>query len=195
MTSKTPKVDALLSKSQWREERKKLRSIILDCQLAEEVKWGKLCYTFQNNNVVMIYGLKGYCAIGFFKGSLLKDPKGVLVSPGANSQAMRQIRFTQLGEIEAMQATLKAYIKQAVEVEKAGLKVDFQEGRALDIPAEFQEKMNESPALKAAFGALTPGRKRGYVLHFSGAKQSATRVSRIEKCLPRILAGKGLNDR
>lgn len=195
MDNINPEVDALLSKARWQEERKKLRAILLACQLTEEVKWGKLCYTFQKNNVVMIYGLKEYCALGFFKGALLNDANGILVTPGEHSQAMRQIRFTSLREIGETEASLKSYIHEAIELEKAGLKVDFKEKRELEVPEEFQEKLDEIPALRTAFEALTPGRQRGYVLHFSGAKQSRTRVSRIEKCIPRICAGKGLNDR
>ncbi|MEX1033838.1 MAG: DUF1801 domain-containing protein [Cellvibrionaceae bacterium] len=195
MNSTNPKVNALLSKPQWHEERKKLRAILLECQMTEEVKWGKLCYTFQESSVVMIYGMKEYCALGFFKGALLNDPKGILVKPGAHSQAMRQIRFTSLQQITAMEARVKAYIHEAIEVEKAGLKVDFKEKRELKFPEELQHKFNGDPALKKAFEALTPGRQRGYILHFSDAKQSKTRISRMEKCIPRILDGKGLNDR
>lgn len=190
-----PKVNALLNKTQWQEERKKLRAMLLDCQLTEDVKWGKLCYSFRETNVTMIYGMKAYCALGFFKGSLLKDPKGILVAPGEHSQAMRQVRFTQAQEIDALEATLKAYLHEAIDVEKAGLAVDFREKHELTYPEEFQLTLDGHPALKAAFEALTPGRQRGYILHFSGAKQSSTRVSRIEKCIPSILEGKGLNDR
>ncbi|MFC3285926.1 YdeI/OmpD-associated family protein [Litchfieldella rifensis] len=195
MNDMNPKVDELLRKDKWQEERKTLRAILLDCQLTEEVKWGKLCYTFQKSNVVMIYGIKEYCALGFFKGALLNDADGILVKPGEHSQAMRQIRFTGVQEIDELEARLKAYIHEAIEVEKAGLKVDFKEKRELEFPEEFQDKLNEDPVLKTAFEALTPGRQRGYILHFSGAKQSRTRVSRIEKCISRILDGKGLNDR
>lgn len=189
-----PKVDALLSKAEWQEERKKLRAIILDCQLTEEVKWGKLCYTFQKSNVVMIYGLKDYCAVGFLKGALLKDAAGILVKPGENSQAARWMKFNDVKEIAEMEPILRAYIDEAIEVEKAGLKVDFKEKDELVFPEELQDKFDENPALKTAFDALTPGRQRGYNLHFSSAKQSKTRVSRIEKCVQKILDGKGLND-
>ncbi|SDL18636.1 Uncharacterized conserved protein YdeI, YjbR/CyaY-like superfamily, DUF1801 family [Modicisalibacter muralis] len=195
MNSMNPKVDALLNKPSWQEERKALRAIALDCQLTEEVKWGKLCYTFQKNNVAMIYGLKEYCALGFFKGALLNDPDGVLVKPGEHSQAMRQIRFTEAGEISEMETSLKAYIHEAIEIEKTGLKVDFKEKHELEIPEELQEKLNRDPSFKTSFEALTLGRQRGYILHFSGAKQSRTRASRIEKCISRILDGKGLHDR
>ncbi|WP_231489695.1 YdeI/OmpD-associated family protein [Billgrantia saliphila] len=184
-----------MSKPEWQEERKKLRALLLDCRLDEEVKWGKLCYSFQNNNVALIFGMKAYCALGFFKGSLLKDPEGILVAPGEHSQAMRQIRFTGAHEIDAMQETLKAYLHKAIEVEKAGLVVDFKEKHELQYPEEFQQALEGNAALKAAFEALTPGRQRGYILHFSGAKQSSTRTSRIEKCVPGILQGKGFNDR
>lgn len=190
-----PKVEALLNKTEWQEERKKLRAMLLGCELSEDVKWGKLCYSFQKSNVAMIFGMKGYCALGFFKGSLLKDPKGILVAPGEHSQAMRQVRFTQAHEIDALEATLKAYLHEAVDVEKAGLSVDFKEKHELTYPEEFQLTLDSYPALKAAFEALTPGRQRSYILHFSGAKQSSTRASRIEKCVPSILEGKGLNDR
>lgn len=195
MKSLDSKVEALLSQSNWHEERKMLRAIILGRNLTEEVKWGKLCYTFQGGNVVAIFCLKPYCALGFFKGALLKDPAGVLVTPGEHSQAMRQIRFTGADRIQEMEPTLITYIDQAVEVEKSGMKVDFREKRELEYPDEFKNKLAELPELKEAFERLTPGRQRGYVLHFSGAKQSATRTSRIEKCIPGIMEGKGLNDR
>lgn len=195
MSSMNPKVDALLSKVKWQEERKKLRAIILDCQLTEEVKWGKLCYTFQKNNVVMIYGLKEYCALGFFKGALLNDANGILVKPGEHSQAMRQIRFTNVREMDELEVSLKAYIHEAIEVEKAGLQVDFKEKRELKLPEELKDTLNANSTFRTAFEALTPGRQRGYILHFSSAKQSKTRVSRIEKCIPRILDGKGMADR
>lgn len=190
-----PKVETLLSQTQWHEERKKLRAMLLDCQLDEGVKWGKLCYSVQNGNVAMIFGMKGYCALGFFKGSLLKDPKGILVAPGEHSQAMRQIRFAQAQEIDALEPVLRAYLHEAIDVEKAGLSVDFKEKHELEYPEEFQLVLDGNAALKAAFEALTPGRQRGYILHFSGAKQSSTRTSRIEKCIPSILEGKGLNAR
>ncbi|MGR4069269.1 YdeI/OmpD-associated family protein [Billgrantia sp. C5P2] len=195
MKTTNPKVEALLNKTEWQEERNKLRAILLDCELSEDVKWGKLCYSFQDSNVAIIFAMKAYCALGFFKGSLLKDPESILVAPGENSQAMRQVRFTQEQEIDALAPTLKAYLQEAIEVEKAGLTVDFKEKHELEYPEEFQVALDGNAALKTAFEALTPGRQRGYILHFSGAKQSNTRTSRIEKCVPTILAGKGLNDR
>lgn len=190
-----PKVETLLSQTQWHEERKKLRAMLLECQLDEEVKWGKLCYSFQKGNVAMIFGMKGYCALGFFKGSLLQDPEGILVAPGEHSQAMRQVRFSRAQDIDVLEAILKAYIQEAIDVEKAGLSVDFKEKHELEYPEEFQLVLDDNAALNAAFEALTPGRQRGYILHFSGAKQSSTRTSRIEKCIPSILEGKGLSDR
>lgn len=173
---------------------KKLRAIVLDCGLAEELKWRAPCYTFQDGNVVIIQGFKEYCALMFFKGALLKDAKGVLVKPGENTQAGRQIRFSSVREIAAMEPTLKAYIREAVEVEKAGLKVKVKKKRNFVIPDELRQKFAELPALKTAFGALTPGRQRAYVLYFSAAKQPKTRESRVAKCARQILAGKGLND-
>jgi len=190
-----PKVDEYLSKAKkWQEEMEKLRMIILDCQLTEELKWGKPCYTFQKSNIVIIIGLKEYCALLFFKGALLKDANGILIKPGENTQAGRQIRFTNVREIVEMEPILKAYIYEAIEVEKAGLKVNFKKNTELIIPEEFQNKLDEIPALKTAFDALTPGRQRAYILYFSAPKQSKTRESRVEKCMQKILDGKGLND-
>jgi len=190
-----PKVDAFLSKTKkWQEEFKKLRRIILDCQLTEELKWGKPCYTFQGNNVVLIHGFKEYCAVLLFKGALLNDAKGILISQTENTQATRQIRFTNVREIVEMEPILKAYIHEAIEVEKAGLKVDFNKTTEYTIPEEFQKKLNVNPALKSAFDALTPGRQRAYLLYFSAPKQSKTRESRVEKFVQQILNGKGLND-
>lgn len=191
-----PKVDVYLSKAKnWQEEMEKLRIIILDCHLTEELKWGKPCYTFQKSNIVIIQGFKEYCALMFFKGVLLNDPNGILIKPGEDTQAGRQIRFTNVGEIVEMETILKAYIVEAIEVEKAGLKVDFKKRTELIIPEEFQAKLDENPALKTAFDALTPGRQRAFVMHFSAPKQSKTRESRVEKCMQDILNGKGLNDR
>ncbi|WP_068501728.1 YdeI/OmpD-associated family protein [Paenibacillus kribbensis] len=191
-----PKVDVYLSKvRKWQEEMEKLRVIILDCQLTEELKWGKPCYTFQESNIVIIQGFKEHCALMFFKGALLNDPNGILIKPGEDTQAGRQIRFTHVGEIVEMETILKAYIVEAVGVEKAGLKVDFKKSTELIIPEEFQAKLDENPALKTAFDALTPGRQRAYVMYFSAPKQSKTRESRVEKCMQDILNGKGLNDR
>jgi uncharacterized protein YdeI (YjbR/CyaY-like superfamily) len=190
-----PKLDAFLKRAKkWREEFEKLRSIILDCQLTEELKWGQPCYAFQKSNIVLIHGFKDYCALLFFKGALLKDPKGILVQQTENVQAARQIRFTNVREIVKMEPILKTYIREAIEVEKAGLKVDYKETSEFKIPEEFQNKLDEIPALKAAFDALTPGRQRGYILYFSQPKQSKTRESRIEKCMQQILNGKGLHD-
>ncbi|MFQ3789293.1 YdeI/OmpD-associated family protein [Halomonas sp. A29] len=195
MKTTNPKVEALLNKTEWQDERNKLRAILLDCELSEDVKWGKLCYSFQGSNVAVIFAMKSYCALGFFKGSLLKDPEGILVAPGEHSQAMRQVRFTQAQEIEALGPVLRAYLHEAIALEKVGAKVDFSEKNELEYPEEFQMVLDGNAALKAAFESLTPGRQRGYILHFTGAKQSSTRTSRIEKCVPTILAGKGLNDR
>jgi uncharacterized protein YdeI (YjbR/CyaY-like superfamily) len=167
---------------------------ILDCPLTEEAKWRVPCYTFQTSNIVLIHGFKEYCALLFFKGALLKDAKGILKKPGENTQAGRQIRFTNVREIVEMEPLLKAYIYEAIEVEKAGLKVNFKKTTEFIIPDEFQNKLDEIPALKTAFAALTPGRQRAYILHFSAPKQSKTRESRVEKCMRQILNGKGLND-
>jgi uncharacterized protein YdeI (YjbR/CyaY-like superfamily) len=196
MSRMNPKVDVFLSKAQqWREEFKKLRMIILDCGLTEELKWGVPCYTFEKSNIVLIHGFKEYCAILFVKGALLKDAEGILVTQTENAQAARQIRFTSVREIVEMEPVLKAYVHEAIEVEKAGLKVDFKKTSEYTIPEEFQRKLDEIPALKAAFEALTPGRQRAYILYFSQPKQSKTRLSRVERYMPRILDGKGLNDR
>ncbi len=190
-----PKVDAVLSKAKtWQEEMKKLRTIVLDCGLTEELKWGQPCYTLDKRNIVLIHGFKEYCALLFFKGALLNDGRGILIRQTENVQAARQIRFTNVREIVKMERILKAYIYEAIEVEKAGLKVKLKKTSDYKIPKEFQNKLNENPALKSAFDALTPGRQRGYIFYFSQPKQSKTRESRIEKCIPQILNGKGLND-
>jgi len=195
-SKKNPKVDAFLREAeQWQEEFKKLRSIILSCPLTEELRWGKPCYTFQNGNIVLIHGFKEYCALLFFKGALLKDTSSILVQQTENVQAARQVRFTSVREIAKLKPILKAYIHEAIEAEKAGLKVKFKKTSEFNIPEEFQNKLNKIPALKTAFEALTPGRQRGYILYFSAAKQSETRESRIEKCMDQIFDGKGLNDR
>ena len=178
----------------WQKEFNTLRAIALDCELTEELKWGQPCYALQEKNIVLIHGFKEYCALLFFKGALLKDPKGILIQQTENVQASRQMRFTKLQEIVSMKATLKAYIHEAVEVEKAGLKVPLKKTSEFAVPEEFQQRLEESPALKMAFSALTPGRQRAYLLHFSSAKQSKTRLARIDKCMPQILDGKGLND-
>ncbi|WP_226002723.1 YdeI/OmpD-associated family protein [Paenibacillus sp. BJ-4] len=191
-----PKIDVYLDKvKKWQAEMEKLRAIMLDCQLTEELKWGKPCYTFQNSNIAIIQGFKEHCALMFFKGALLNDPSGILIKPGEDTQAGRQIRFTNVGEIVEMETILKAYIVEAIEVEKAGLKVDFKKNTELIFPEEFQDKLDKNPALKTAFDALTPGRQRAYVMYFSAPKQSKTRESRVEKCMQDILNGKGLNDR
>src|SRR6266536_121592 len=190
-----PKVDIFFIKAKkWQKELAKLRMIILDCGLTEELKWGQPCYTFQKSNIVLIHGFKEYCALLFFKGALLKDANGILIQQTENVQAARQSRFTNARQIVRMKTTLKAYIYEAIEVEKAGLKVNFKKTTEFNIPEEFQNKLDEIPALKKAFDALTPGRQRGYILYFSAPKQSKTRESRIEKCMQQILNGKGLND-
>ncbi len=195
MNRMNPKVDAYLSRAkQWQEEFEKLRMIILDCQLTEELKWGVPCYTFEKRNIVLIHGFKEYCAILFVKGALLNDARGVLITQTKNTQAARQIRFTNVREIVKMKPILKAYIYEAIEVEKAGLKVNFKKTTEFIVPEEFQNKLDEIPALKTAFKALTPGRQRAYILYFAAPKQSKTREARVEKCMQQILNGKGLND-
>ncbi|RXZ81575.1 hypothetical protein EBB07_14410 [Paenibacillaceae bacterium] len=190
-----PKVDEYLSKAkQWQKEFEKLRMIILDCELTEELKWGNPCYTSQKKNIVLIHGFKEYCALLFFKGALLLDAHGILVQQTENVQAGRQIRFTNVQEIVAMETILKAYIHEGIAVEKAGLEVSFKKNTEYLIPEEFQNKFDEIPALKTAFEALTPGRQRAYILYFSEPKQSKTRASRVEKYMQQILNGKGLND-
>lgn len=195
MNKRNPKVNFFFSKAkQWQEEFTKLRTIILTCGLTEELKWGKPCYTLQQSNVVLIHGFKEYCALLFFKGALLKDAKGILNQQTENVQAARQIRFTNVQQIAKMERAVKAYIKEAIEVEKAGLEVKFKKTSEFKVPDELQNKLAEIPALRTAFDALTPGRQRGYILYFSGAKQSKTRESRVEKCIPQILKGKGVDD-
>jgi len=190
-----PKVDFYFMKeNKWQEELEKLRTIILDCQLSEELKWGVPCYTYQKRNIVLIHAFKEYCAILFVKGALLKDANGILITQTENVQAGRQIRFTAVKEIDEMETILKAYIYEAIEVEKAGLKVDFKKTTEYPMPEEFNNKLVENPALKAAFEALTPGRQRAYFLYFSAPKQSKTREARVEKYVQQILDGKGLND-
>ena len=191
-----PKVDEYLRKAKkWRDESTALRRVVLDCELTEELKWGCPCYTFRKSNIVLIHGFKEYCALLFFKGALLKDPKGIFIQQTENVQAARQIRFRNIREIQGMKAVLKAYISEAIKVEKAGLKVNYKETAEFAIPEEFQNRLDKSRALKTAFDGLTPGRQRGYLFHFSQPKQSQTRASRVEKCLPLILKGKGLNDK
>ncbi|MGG1348774.1 YdeI family protein [Bacillus subtilis] len=190
-----PKVDEFLSKAKkWKEEFEKLRTIILDCELTEDFKWMNPCYTYNNKNIVLIHGFKEYCALLFHKGVLLQDTDGILIQQTENVQAARQIRFTNVQEINELENILKAYIHEAIEVEKAGLKVDVNKNIELNIPEELQNKFDEIPALKTAFEALTPGRQRAYTLYFSQAKQSKTRESRVEKYVQKILDGKGLKD-
>lgn len=190
-----PKIDVFLSKAKkWREELGRLRRIILDCGLTEELKWHQPCYTFQKKNIIVIGGFKESCVLSFFKGALLKDPNGFLSKPGENTQVVRLVRFTNIREIDELESVLKAYIHEAIEVEKASLKVDLKKTAKPKISEEFRNKLDEIPALKTAFNALTPGRQRAYVLYFSTPKQSKTRESRIEKCREQILKGKGLND-
>ena len=190
-----PKVDVYLSKAkQWQKEVQKLRVILLDCRLTEEFKWGKPCYTFQEGNIVAILLLKAHCALLFFKGGLLKDANDLLIKPTENTEAGRQMRFTKVREIVEREAILKAYIGEAIAAEKAGLEVKIKKPAELKIPEEFQNQLAATPALKTAFAALTPGRQRSYIFYFSAPKQSKTRASRVEKCMPQILKGKGLTD-
>jgi len=190
-----PKVDWFFDKpGNWQEAYEKLRTIVLDCGLTEELKWGCPCYTSEKRNIVLIHGFKEYCALLFFKGALLKDPKGILIQQTENVQAARQVRFTTVNEIVKLKATLKAYIKEAIQVEKAGVKLNLKKTSEFKMPDEFKNKLSETPGLKKAFGALTPGRQRGYLLYFSAPKQSTTREARIEKSVPQILRGKGLDD-
>ena len=190
-----PKLDFYFSEAKkWQEEQELLRKIVLDCGLTEELKWRHPCYTFQESNIVIIHAFKEYCALLFIKGALLHDTHGILIQQTANVQAGRQIRFTNLQEIVAMEPILKAYVYEAIEVEKAGLEVEFKKNTEYIIPEELQNKFDEIPALKTAFYALTPGRQRAYILHFSEPKQSKTRESRIDKWVHQILNGKGLND-
>lgn len=190
-----PKVDFYFNKAgQWQEALNKLRMTVLDCSLAEDLKWGVPCYSLEKSNIVLIHLFKEYCALLFFKGVLLNDKNGILIQQTENVQSARQIRFTSAQQIVEMEVILKAYIYEAIEVEKAGLQVDFKKTTEFNVPEEFQAKLHENPVLKMAFNVLTPGRQRAYLLHFSGAKQSQTRVDRIEKCMAQILSGKGLND-
>jgi uncharacterized protein YdeI (YjbR/CyaY-like superfamily) len=194
--SKTnPKVDFYFRKpKKWKEELEQLRTIVLATPLTEELKWGVPCYTFQDSNIVLIHDFKEYCALLFVKGALLNDSHGILIQQTKNVQSARQIRFTNVGEIIEMDPILKAYIHEAIEKEKAGLKVKLKKTAEYIIPEEFQNQLDENRALKTAFYALTPGRQRGYILYFSAPKQSKTRESRIEKSMQQILSGKGLND-
>jgi len=190
-----PKVDWFFDKAtQWQKEFEKLRSIILDCGLNEELKWGQPCYTYENRNIVLIHGFKEYCALLFFKGALMGDANGILIQQTENVQSARQIRFTNVKEIAKLEKTLKAYIYEAIEVEKAGLKVAYKKTADYKMPEEFQKKLNKSATLKKAFEALTPGRQKAYIFYFSQAKQAKTREARVEKYLKQILLGKGLED-
>ncbi|HET7360370.1 MAG TPA: YdeI family protein [Salinimicrobium sp.] len=191
-----PKVDWFFEKdTKWQKEYEQLRRIVLGCGLTEALKWGVPCYTYQNSNIVLIHGFKNYCALLFHKGALLKDSEAILIQQTEHVQAARQIRFTGSEEIMEMEKTIKAYIYEAIEVEKAGLKVPLKKTKEFEIPEEFQQKLDENPELKTAFKALTPGRQRGYLLYFSKAKQSKTREARIKKYMPKIFEGKGLNDK
>lgn len=190
-----PKVDFFFEKpSQWQEEYKLLRSLALDCDLTEELKWGKPCYTLNSSNIVLIHGFKEYCALLFHKGALLNDEQNLLIQQTENVQAARQLRFASYDQIHDMQDEIKAYIKDAIRVEKAGLKVELKKTAEYEMPKELQEKLNADSELEEAFYSLTPGRQRGYLLYFSQAKQAKTRIARIEKYIPHILAGKGFND-
>jgi uncharacterized protein YdeI (YjbR/CyaY-like superfamily) len=188
-----PNVDGYFADAtRWYGELNKLRPLVLGCGLTEEIKWRQPCYTLDGGVVLLISSFKDYCALAFFKGALMKDPEGILVAPGENSQFVRQARFTSVRDIAALEPVIKSYIGEAIEIEKAGLKV--QKNPTVSMPAEFQSKLDEIPALKTAFEALTPGRRRAYAMYFSQPKQSKTREARIEKCTPQILAGKGLGD-
>ncbi|ORX24402.1 hypothetical protein BVF91_00500 [Thermoanaerobacterium sp. PSU-2] len=189
------KVDEYLEKVlNWKDELEKLREIMLEFQLEEDLKWGKPCYSYNKSNIAILIGFKEYCAISFFKGSLLNDEKGILIKPGENSQASRQIRFKSIEEIAEKEDVLKEYITKAIEIEKLGMKVDFKKNDETKIPYEFQIKLDEDPILKSAFFGLTPGRQRAYIIYFSQPKQSKTRQARVEKYIGKILSGKGLND-
>lgn len=195
MNSTNPKVDFYFIKAKkWQDEYIQLRALALECGLVEELKWGCPCYLYNKTNIVLIHGFKDYCALLFFKGALLKDEKGILIQQTENVQAARQLRFTGVKEIVKMKTLIKTYIYEAMEVEKAGLKVELKKTSEFRMPEEFQKALNKAAALKTAFYALTPGRQRAYLLHFSSAKQSTTREARIEKCIKQILAGRGLND-
>lgn len=195
MNTINPKADFFFDKpSKWQKEYEQLREIVLDCGLNEELKWGCPCYTFNNKNIVLIHGFKEYCALLFFKGALLKDDQHILIQQTEHVQSARQVRFTSVKEILKLEKTLKAYIYEAIEVEKAGLKVKLKKTSEYTIPEEFKNKLIENKALKTAFNTLTPGRQRAYLFYFSQPKQSQTRESRIEKSIQQILAGKGLNE-
>jgi uncharacterized protein YdeI (YjbR/CyaY-like superfamily) len=192
-TPPNPKVDSVLNKAKtWREEMLALRALALASGLTEELKWGQACYALGGSNVFLIHPFKEYCAFLFMKGALMNDPKSILIQQTENVQSARQIRFTSLGQIVKMKSVLKAYLKEAIAIEKSGAKVEMKKAAEFKMPDEFRKALSSKPALKKAFEALTPGRQRGYLLHFAGAKQAATREARIEKCMPKILKGKGL---
>lgn len=196
-SKKNPKVDAFLAdkdEAKWKDAFTKLRQIALSCPATEEFKWGKPCYTVNGHNVVLMHGFKDYCALLFAKGALLNDPKDILVQQTKNVQAARQIRFKSAKEVTALAGAIKAYLLAAIELEKSGAKVEYKQTDAFEVAPEFAARLRSTPSLKAAFETLTPGRQRGYLLFFSGAKQSATRAARVEKCVLQIYAGKGLND-
>ncbi|WPU98899.1 YdeI family protein [Mucilaginibacter sp. cycad4] len=195
MNDMNPRVDFYFNKAEkWQEEIEQLRSVVLDCGLTEELKWGCPCYTFRESNIVLIHVFKEYCALLFFKGALLSDTHQILIQQTENVQAARQVRFTHMDEITEQRNILKAYIYEAVEIEKAGLKVNLKKTEEFTVAREFQHKLDTIPALKTAFEALTPGRQKAYLLHFSQPKQASTREARVEKWMPQILNGKGLND-
>lgn len=190
-----PKVDWYFTKAEsWKAESEKLRAIVLACGLTEELKWGHPCYTYDGANVVLIHGFKAYCGLLFMKGALLKDPRHILITQTKNVQSGRQIRFTNVREIVKLVPTLKAYIKEAIEVEKSGAQITYKKTADFEVVEEFRSKLDQNSGLRAAFEALTPGRQRGYLLYFAGAKQSKTREARIEKCIPLIFDGIGLHD-
>jgi uncharacterized protein YdeI (YjbR/CyaY-like superfamily) len=190
-----PKVDSFLTKAKrWQEEMTLLRKIVLECNLDEDYKWMHPCYTYRDNNVVLIHGFKDYCALLFFKGVLIHDKKGILIQQTENVQDRRQMRFTNAAEIEKLKAVIKEYVKEAIKIEQSGLQVQFKKTADFQMPEEFKKQLESNGKLKLAFEKLTPGRQRGYLLHFSSAKQPKTRESRIEKYLPKILEGKGIDD-
>jgi uncharacterized protein YdeI (YjbR/CyaY-like superfamily) len=190
-----PKVDVLIADAKkWQNEFKKLREIVLDCGLDEDIKWGWPCYTLQGRNIVLMHGFKEYCALLFFKGALMSDKAGILIQQTGNVQAGRQARFTGADQIDEMAPMLRAYVLEAVEVEKSGRKVELKPTTEFTMPEEFKTRLDADPALKTAFAKLTPGRQRAYLLFFSAPKQAQTRTARVDKSIPQILAGKGLND-
>lgn len=190
-----PKVNFFFENAgQWQEEFEKLRAIALSTELVEDLKWGCPCYTYEGKNIFLIHGFKEYCALLFFKGALMKDPDHILIQQSKNVQAARQIRFTEVAQINDLEEVLRSYMFQAVEIEESGAKVEMKKTKEFEMAEEFQEKLDQDPVLQEAFKALTPGRQRAYLLHFSSAKQSKTREARIEKCIPQIMDGIGLND-